>query len=128
MKLTPFVQVDDVGFWLTPEDLRSRRGAPVLSGRNGVGLDEMDYGDVVFRFQASGRLEEVTKQASLIQLPQAAVPLPFLEGFLREQDPGSFERGGFIISPRFGLAYAPSSPEWITALAEHCIETWRGLR
>jgi hypothetical protein len=128
VKLVPFVRVDDVAFSLTPEDLRTRKGARLLCGCNDVGLEEMDYGDAVFRFQASGRLEEVTKRASLIQLPQAAVPLPFLQGFLREHDPASFERGGFIVSPRFGFAYAPASPEWVTALAEHCIETWRCIR
>ena len=128
MKLVPFVRIDDVAFSLTPAQLRVRRGPPHRSDRNGVGLDEMDYGDVVFRFQASGRLEEVTKRASLIELPQASVPLPFLEGFLLDQDPASFERVGFVVSPRFGLAYAPDSPGWITALAEHCIDTWRALR
>lgn len=128
MKLTPYTQVDDVSFAVTPTDLLLRKGRPALEGRNGIGLQEMDYGDSVFRFQDSGQLEEVTRQTSVLQLPNAAVPLKFLGRFVRDQDPSSFERGGFIVSPRYGFAFAPDSSGWITALARHCIETWRAMR
>jgi hypothetical protein len=128
MKLTPYRHVDDIAFSIRPADLLLRKGAPVMTGRNDIGLQEMDYGDSVFRFQDSGRLEEVTRQASVIQLPQAAVPVRFLGRFLREHDASVFERGGFVVSPRFGLAFAPESPSWVTALAEHCIDTWRSMR
>ena len=29
--------------------------------------------------------------------------------------------------PRFGLAFVPADPDWVTALARHCIPTWRAL-
>lgn len=128
MKLTPYLQVDDIAFSTRPADLLLRKGSPVVKGRNDVGLEELDYGDCVYRFQDNGRLEEVTRQASVIQLPHAAVPVRFLERFLRHQDSAAFERGGFVVSPKFGLAFAPESPTWVTALAEHCIETWRSMR
>ncbi|HET9977534.1 MAG TPA: hypothetical protein VFQ20_08875, partial [Burkholderiaceae bacterium] len=121
-------QVDDVPFTATPSDLLSRKGKPAMTARNGIGLDEMDYGDSVFRFQDSGQLEEVTRRTSVLQLPNAAVPLKFLGRFVREQDTSSFERGGFIVSPKFGFAFAPESSDWVTALARHCIDTWRALR
>lgn len=128
MKLTPYRQVDDIAFSVTPADLRLRKGSPLVTSRNGIGLEEMDYGDSVFRFQDGGQLEEVTKQASVIQLPNAAVPVSFLGKFLRAQDSEAFERGGFVVSPRFGLAFAPQSPGWVTALAQHCIDAWRAMR
>lgn len=128
MKLTPYRQVDEIAFSVTPADLRLRKGSPLVTSRNGIGLEEMDYGDSVFRFQDGGQLEEVTKQASVIQLPNAAVPVSFLGKFLRAQDSEAFERGGFVVSPRFGLAFAPQSPGWVTALAQHCIDTWRAMR
>lgn len=128
MKLTPYRQVDEIAFSVTPADLRLRKGSPLVTSRNGIGLEEMDYGDSVFRFQDGGQLEEVTKQASVIQLPNAAVPVSFLGKFLRAQDSEAFERGGFVVSPRFGLAFAPQSPGWVTALAKHCIATWRAMR
>jgi hypothetical protein len=128
MKIQPYAKVDDLAFSIGPQGLMASKGAPLRSSRNGVGLTEMDYGDSVFRFQDCGRLEEVTKRAAVIQLPHASVPFQFLEGFVRTQDPMSFERVGFVVSPKFGLAFAPAAPDWVTALAEHCIVTWRSLR
>lgn len=128
MKLTPYLQVDDIAFSTRPADLLLRKGSPVATGRNDVGLEELDYGDCVYRFQDNGQLEEVTRQAVVIQLPHAAVPVRFLEGFMRHQDSAAFERAGFVVSPKFGLAFAPDSPTWVTALAEHCIVTWLSMR
>ena len=42
-------------------------------------------------------------------------------------DGEAFERAGFVVSPRWGLAFAPDCPDWVTALASHCIPTWRAL-
>lgn len=131
MKLTPFERVDDMPFTLTPEELVARRGPPRAQRRNAVALDEYDYGDVVFRFQASGRLEEVTQRAPVVHLcggpDGVAVPFASLAGFVRGQDPEAFERAGFVVSPRFGFAFAPESPDWVTALARHCIGSWQAL-
>lgn len=134
MKLTPYVQVDDIAFSASPAELVLRKGSPAVRGRNAIGLEEMDYGDSVYRFQGNGRLEEVTRQASVIQLPQAAVPVRTLATFLREQDPSAFERGGFIVSPRFGLAFAPrrrpGSRLWLSIASRtgvRCAEGGRGL-
>lgn len=127
MHLTPFASVDDTPFCASREDILARRGAPASSCRNAVGLDEMDYGDVVFRFQDCGRLEEITMQARVVRLGAVAVPFPALQGFIEDQDPGAFERAGFLVSPKFGLAFDPKCPSWVTALAAHCIGSWRAL-
>ena len=128
MKIHPYLEIDDLAFSISPKELVAQKGMPLRTSRNSVALTEMDYGDAVFRFQDCGRLEEVTKRAPVVQFPQAAVPFRFLQGFVRSQDPANFERAGFLVSPRFGLAFAPASPDWVTALAQHCIETWRSLR
>lgn len=127
MKLQPYSQVDTVPFTATPDDVRQMFGRPSRAGRNNIELDEMDYGSVVFRFQEGGRLEEVTKRAPIVHLGDVAVPFHVLEAFVREHDPNAFERAGFIVSPRFGLAFAPDCPSWVTALAEHCLPQWRAL-
>lgn len=128
MRLRPYEQVDDVPFTWRVDDLLARKGRPLHVGRNDVELDEYDYGSVVYRFQANGRLEEVTQRAPVLHLPAVAVPFAALEGFLRHHDAGLFERAGFLVSPAFGLAYAPDSSNWVTALARHCIPTWRDLQ
>ena len=127
MKLDPYVQVDDTLFSVSSADIQRLRGKPWRSGRNGLGLDELDYGDVVYRFQDSGRLEEVTLQAEVVTLGNVAVPFETLAAFLRGQDPEAFLRAGFVVSPRFGLAFDPAEPFWVTALARHCIPEWEAL-
>jgi hypothetical protein len=127
MKLDPYVQVDETPFTVSADEIRRARGAPWRSARNGVGLDEMDYGDVVFRFQDGGRLEEITLEAEVVTLGKVSVPFATLAAFIRAQDPEAFERAGFLVSPAFGLAFDPSEPFWVTALARHCIPEWKAL-
>jgi hypothetical protein len=127
MKLDPYVQIDDTPFTLSTADLLRARGPPWRALRNGVGLNEMDYGDVVYRFQDSGRLEEVTQEAEVVNIGNVAVPFANLAAFIRAHDPEAFERAGFLISPRFGLAFDPTEPFWVTALARHCLPEWRSL-
>jgi hypothetical protein len=127
MILDPFVSVDGVPFSATSQDIVRRRGTPVRQGHDAVGLNELDYEDTVYRFQDSGRLEEVTARARAVHLGTLAVPYAALEAFVRERDPSMFERAGFIVSPRFGLAFAPAGGQWVTALAAHCLEQWRSL-
>lgn len=67
-------------------------GEPRLAQRNDVGLSELDYGSVVFRFQDSGRLEEVTQQASVLTLGKVAVPFASLALFGRKHDDVAFEQ------------------------------------
>jgi hypothetical protein len=127
MKLDPFISVDGLPFTTTPQQLRQRLGAPLAKTRNAIALTELDYGDAVYRFQDSGRLEEVTKRVDTLHLGPLALPFPALEAFITAQDPDHFERAGFIISPRYGLAFVPTPDRWVTALAAHCIGTWRAM-
>jgi hypothetical protein len=127
MTLQPYVQVDDTPFSVSSADIERDRGKPWRAGRNGVGLNELDYGEVIYRFQDCGRLEEITLQAKVVKLGNLAVPFEALAGFIRGQDPEAFDRAGFLVSPAFGLAFDPEEPFWVTALARHCIPEWRKL-
>jgi hypothetical protein len=127
VKLQPYQHVDEVSFAVSRAELVRARGEPMSTGRNDVGLDELDYGDVVYRFQDSGRLEEVTLEAKVLMLGNVAIPFGRLAAFVRAQDPEVFERAGFVVSPGFGLAFDPDEPFWITALARHCIPEWLAL-
>ena len=127
MKLHPFSSVDGVLFSASREEVLRIHGSPMRQGRNDVGLSELDYEQRVFRFQDCGRLEEVTVQAPVLNLGSVAVPFGALERFVRDNDPSTFERAGFLISPSFGLAFDPQCPSWVTALAAHGIDEWRAL-
>ena len=127
MRLEPFVQVGDMPFTASPDDVRHAYGRPMREERNAVGLTEWDYGSIVFRFQDSGRLEEITLRATVLDLGAVAVPFSSLADFIRLQDLEAFERAGFLVSPRFGLAFVPDEPDWVTALARHCLPQWQAL-
>lgn len=127
MKLEPFQSVDGTAFSASSADIMRLLGAPQRTGRNEVGLDELDYGGVVYRFQESGRLEEITTQAPVVTFGTVSVPFGTLAAFIRSHDGAAFERAGFLVSPRFGLAFDPADPCWVTAIAEHCVSTWKAL-
>lgn len=127
MRLAPYERVDATPFSASPADIVRARGQPARAARNDVGLNELDYGDLVYRFQDCGRLEEITGQAKVVHLGAVAVPFQALATFVRQQDPDAFERAGFLVSPLFGLAFDPHEPFWVTALARHCISEWRAL-
>jgi len=127
MTLEPFVAVDGVPFTLGIDELLRRKGTPGRRERNEVGLHAFDYGRVVYRFQDSGRLEEVTVDAPVVTLDGVAVPFAMLAAFVRTQDGQAFERAGFLVSPRYGLAFDPRERCWVTALAAHCLPQWRCL-
>lgn len=127
MRLVPYIAVDGLPFAVTPTQLHARFGPPLAQQRTPVGLNEHDYGERVFRFQDCGRLEEVTQRAPALQLGEVTVPFAALAAFVRAHDGEAFERAGFLVSPRYGLAFVPGSPDWVTALAAHCIDTWRAL-
>ncbi|CAN7153763.1 hypothetical protein LJR084_000158 [Variovorax sp. LjRoot84] len=127
MNLDPFISVDQTPFSSSREAVVKMRGKPTRTSRNGVGLHELDYESVIYRFQDSGRLEEITMQAPVVNIGNLSVPFTVLASFIRTADSSAFERAGFIVSPRFGLAFDPDEPFWITALAAHCLDAWRAL-
>ena len=47
---------------------------------------------------------------------------------IRDNDSAAFERAGFLVSPRYGIAFVPDEPGWLTALARHCLPQWEAMR
>lgn len=127
MRLEPFVSVDDVDFSATVDELLRSKGPPGRRTRNEVGLNELDYGRTVYRFEDNGRLEEITADAPVVNFGAVAVPFGALSSFVTQHDPQVFERARFLVSPRFGIAFDPADAPWVTALATHCIPLWRAL-
>lgn len=127
MHLKPYECVDGMPFTATREHIIRSHGQPRSEERNNVGLTALDYCAVVYRFQDSGRLEEVTARAEVLHLGSVAVPFRALAAFVRAGDGAAFERAGFLVSPRYGIAFVPGEPCWVTALARHCLPQWAGI-
>lgn len=127
MRLDPFVSFAGHAFTLQRDDLLARRGPPLRTARNEVGLNELDYGDIVLRFQDNGRLEEITAQAPVMHIGAVAIPFASLQPFVCDHDAQAFWRARFLVSPALGLAFDPTEPAWVTALAHHCLPEWEAL-
>jgi hypothetical protein len=127
MRLEPFERVDGGSFSTTRAEVVASLGPPPRESQNDVGLYELDYGTVVYRFQLSGRLEEVTVDAPVLHVHNVSVPFASLKTFVCSHDEAAFRRSGFVVSPRLGLAFDPSEPSWVTALARHCLVRWEEL-
>ena len=128
MHLQPYQSVDGMPFTATRDDIIRAHGPPHSEERNNVGLTALDYGALVYRFQDSGRLEEITTRAQVLHLGTLAIPFGTLATFVRANDSAAFERAGFLVSPRYGIAFVPDEPGWLTALARHCLPQWEALR
>ena len=128
MHLQPYLRVNGTPFTATRDDVIRAHGQPRSESRNSVGLTALDYGDVVYRFQHSGRLEEVTARAEVLHLGTVAVPFRDLAAFVQSSDNTAFDRAGFLVSPLYGIAFVPGEPCWVTALARHCMGEWKALR
>jgi hypothetical protein len=127
MRIVPYVAVDGMPFTTSEAELRLRLGEPQHMVRNSVGLTELDYSDAIYRFQDNGRLEEITKRGHIVHIESLAIAFDELATFIADSDAERFERAGFIVSPRHGIAFVPAQGPWVTALARHCIPTWKGL-
>lgn len=128
MHLQPYLRVNSTPFTATRDDVIRAHGQPRSESRNTVGLTALDYGDVVYRFHDSGRLEEVTARAEVLHLGAVAVPFRDLAAFVQSSDSTAFDRAGFLVSPLYGIAFVPGEPCWVTALARHCVGEWEALR
>ena len=127
MYLEPYIRVNAVPFTASRDDVVCLHGRPRSEERSAIGLTALDFGGIVYRFQDSGRLEEVTQRAPVLSLGRVMVPFAHLAAFVRAQDAGAFERAGFLASPLFGFAFVPDVPDWITALARHCLPEWEAI-
>ena len=128
MHLTPYQSVNGIAFTATRSDILRAHGQPRSEERNNVGLTALDYERVVYRFQDSGWLEEVTARAPVLHLGNVAIAFAHLATFVRANDVEAFERADFLVSPRYGIAFVPLEPCWVTALARYCLGQWVALR
>ena len=107
VKIIPFVRVGDVAFGSDPAAVIGIMGERYTRQVNRIGLTEIDYGTEVYRFDDDAVLVEITVGAPVLELDGKNISYDTLADFLRANDPHAFERAGFMISPRYGIAFDP---------------------
>jgi hypothetical protein len=127
MKIEPFKSLEDIPLNLTVESLIERLGKPQKKEVNRVNLTEFHYGDRIWRFSDSTDLNEVTVYAPAVSIDQIETPFEGLKKRIKEDDSCAFERYGFVISPKYGVAFDPVHAPWLTVLTTNGLLKWEEI-
>lgn len=127
MQVVPFERVGVIVFSTTQEQLLRTLGPPLQEHHNRACLHEYEYPTEIYRYDQTGQLEEVSFYAVDVFLGNQSVGFQELGAYVRSHDVLTFEGHGFLVSPRFGVAFDPESPCWTTAISRGVVEKWRVL-
>ncbi len=125
MKITPFEGVGILKFGTSQSSAISILGLPTRESVSGLGELELHYPSVIYRFDVTEGLDEITFNAPLVEFQNESVNFENLEQFLRHKDQATFETVGFIVSPELGIAFDPNCPPWVTVFPKGSISFWR---
>lgn len=128
MKVVPFESVGEVKFSDSRKDIIAALGKPDQEVGNCIGLHELKYQNIIYRFDKAGALEEITVHAPVLDLGAVSVPFSVLSAYIHQQDHSAFTKAGFLVSPQFGLAFDPDCPPWVTVITKHSIDLWRAVQ
>lgn len=127
MRIEPFYKLGHVSLEITRDELELELGAPSAKKTNRIGLEEHEYENSVYRFEASGVLSEVTIRAVHVEFGKIGVAFANLAGFIASNDPESVEKHGFVLSPTYGIAFDPEHRPWLTVLTKTGLDAWQKL-
>jgi hypothetical protein len=119
MTIRPHSSVADLPFGAKREALH-RAGSPVREGLNRLGELELDYGDMVYRFEDNRFVEATFPLPIMLEIGEHRVDGHSLVAWLRQHDPFYREAHGFAIAPSFGIAVDlddADPQQWTTAFA-----------
>jgi hypothetical protein len=133
MLVIPYISANAISFGSTYEDVIAKLGGSFSEKRNRLNQRELVYEYSTYRFSDKENvLVEVTLNDEYFMiegccLDGAKVPeLAFVNlGYVvAKLDPKSFVKNGFIVSPRYGIAFDPHYPSHVTAFASEELELW----
>lgn len=123
----PYKSINEIPFDSPESEVIGRFGSPDSTGVNSIGLKEFDYRESIYRFDSRGKLVEVTVNLEEFELDSEVVQFCELESYLTKNDVDIFNKYGFLVSPKFGLAFDPDHKHWITFFRENGLEGWRTI-
>lgn len=127
MKFCPFTSVNEISFNSSKDEIIQEFGNPEDVSTNSRGWYELVYGQSVYRLDKEGRLVEVTANLESIEINGTTVQYHLLKDFLYKYDSETFDTVGFIVSPKFGIAFDPAQKFWITHFRQTELEGWRNV-
>jgi len=119
MTIRSHKSVDNIAFGATRAALHNI-GTPVRERSNRLGELELDYGQIVYRFEHDRFVEATFPLPAVLEIDGQQVEGSSLIAFLRQHDPCFREVHGFAVAPSFGLAVDLDDDDpsrWTTAFA-----------
>jgi hypothetical protein len=126
MKVEPYAAIDGVHFGSDQATVTAALGRPDRISQGRDGGTELNYPQLTARF-ASDKLVEVTVDSKAITLGSVIVLFERLEPFLKENDESVFDCMGFIVSPKYGIAFDPEFPSWVTVFPKERLAVWQEI-
>lgn len=124
MKVAAYKSVGVVKFDIGRSELISLLGVPENEGPSRIWAIELRYPAGVYRFNFHDKLREISVDSAELEIDYESVLFENLLGFLKQRDSEIFERVGFKVSPKFGLAFDPSFSSWVTAFPPEELQRW----
>ncbi len=127
MVIVPFLEIDGISLDTSSRAVREIKGQPNSIKTNSLGLTEFDFGSYVYRFDKEDRLHEVTLIAPSIKLAGVSVAFEQLGKYVKQTDNNLFDKYGFIVSPKLGIAFDPEHSPFLTVLTKLGLQGWKDV-
>ena len=127
MKFCPFKSINEIYFNSTRDEILQALGNPEGESVNSLGWNELNYGEIVFRLDRNGHLVEVTANLECVDLNGSKIQYIQLNDYLSKNDNEAFDTVGFIVSPKYGIAFDPEHKFWVTHFRQSELEGWRNV-
>ncbi|EHK5111995.1 hypothetical protein I2702_004822 [Vibrio parahaemolyticus] len=125
MAIVPFLEIDGISLDTSSRAVMEIKGHPNSIKTNSLGLTEIDFGSCVYRFDKEDRLYEVTLNTPSIKLAGVSVTFEQLGKYVKQTDNNWFDKYGFIVSPKFGVAFDPEHSPFLTVLTKLGLQGWK---
>ncbi len=127
MLIEAFKKLDNIALDIKETEIESRIKMDCKISKESGKLSEYDFGKYVFRFNEVGNLVEVTADAPIIDFDEKGIGFNKLHSFLMNEDSNVFEKFGFIVSPKYGIAFDPAYFPWVTFLSAEGLQCWQNV-
>jgi len=124
MKFSPFKSINGIPFNYSKDDIIQAIGNPENVTVNNLGWEELNYDEFIFRLDKKGKLVEVTANLENVDLNGIKIQYRHLKEYLSKNDNEVFDRVGFTVSPRFGIAFDSEHQFWVTHFRQSELEGW----
>ena len=127
MRVAAYQSVGLVNLGIRRGDLINLLGAPEREAKSRIWALEIRYPAGVYRFDSDDVLKEISVDAPELEINGESVSFEHLGAFLEQRDNEMFERSGFLVCPRYGLAFDQYFPSWVTVFPREDLQLWRAI-